>query len=118
MNNLRNSVRLVGRLGTDPEVYNFENGKKKVRFSLATTEAYKDKDGKRVENTQWHNIVAWGAQAAFLEKYVQKGREIAIEGKLIHRSYEDSSGSRKYITEIVVNETLLMGRPANQGATA
>lgn len=118
MNNLRNSVRLVGRLGTDPEVYNFENGKKKVRFSLATSEFYKDSEGKRVENTQWHNIVAWGAQAAFLEKYVHKGKEIAIEGKLIHRNYEDSSGDKKYITEVVVNETLLMGAPKKQGEPA
>lgn len=109
MNNLRNSVRLVGRAGMDPEVMNFENGTKKVKFSLATSEYRKDAKGNKIEDTQWHNIIAWGPLASILEKYLQKGKEVAVEGKLVHRSYETKDGQRKYITEVVANETLFLG---------
>lgn len=110
MTSLRNSVHLIGRLGKDPEVYEFESGKNKARFSLATTDFIYDKDGKRVEDTQWHNVVAWGNLAKIAADYLKKGREIAIEGKLTNRKYEDKNGQHKYFTEIVANEILMLDR--------
>ena len=80
-----------------------------ARFSLATNESYTNKDGEKVKETQWHNLVAWGKQADIIEKYLSKGKEIAIEGKLTSRSYEDKEGAKKYVTEIVVNELLMLG---------
>jgi single-strand DNA-binding protein len=109
MNNLRNSVRLVGRTGMAPETTTFENGSKKIKFSMATTDVYKDASGQKKEDTQWHNVVAWGGLAATMEKYLTKGKEIAIEGKLVHRSYEDSKGQKRYITEIVASEIIFLG---------
>lgn len=108
MNNLRNRVNLIGNLGADPEVKELESGRKFARISLATSESFKNSDGEQVKNTQWHNLVAWGPKATFAEKYLKKGNEIAIEGKLSHRSYDDSAGNKKYITEIVVNEMLML----------
>ncbi|MBK7426339.1 MAG: single-stranded DNA-binding protein [Saprospiraceae bacterium] len=116
MNNLRNSVRLFGKVGMDPEVVTFENGKKKAKLSLATTETYKNQQGEKVRETQWHNLVAWGAQAATIEKFVEKGREIAIEGKLVHRNYEDKTGKKCFITEIVLNEFIFTGSPNKEKA--
>jgi single-strand DNA-binding protein len=109
MNNLRNSVRLIGNLGMDPEVKEVGNNKKIAKFSLATREVYKNEDGEKVTETQWHNIVAWGNQATLAEKYLKKGNEIAIEGKLTGRSYKDKEGVKRYITEIVVHEILMIG---------
>jgi single-strand DNA-binding protein len=109
MNNLRNSVRLIGNLGMDPEVKEVGNNKKIAKFSLATREVYKNEDGEKVTETQWHNLVAWGNQATLAEKYLKKGNEIAIEGKLTSRSYNDKEGVKRYITEIVVNEILMIG---------
>jgi single-strand DNA-binding protein len=110
MNNLRNKVNLIGNLGNNPEVKVFESGKKMVRLSLATSENYKNTNGEKVEETQWHNLVAWGKTADIAEKYLQKGSELAIEGKLTYRSYEDKNGEKKYITEIVVNELMMLGK--------
>lgn len=110
MNTLRNKVQLIGRLGMDPEVKNFDGGKKKVNFSLATNSTYTDKTGDKIEETQWHKIVAWGKSAETLEKFVRKGQEIAIEGKLSNRSWEDKDGNKKYITEIMVQEFLMLGK--------
>ncbi len=109
MNNLRNKVQLIGNIGTEPEIRKLANGKSFARFSLATNESYTNKDGEKVRETQWHNLVAWGKQAEIIEKYLSKGREIAIEGKLTSRSYEDKEGAKKYVTEIVVNELLMLG---------
>lgn len=109
MNSLRNSVRLIGRLGQSPDVKNFTGGKTLAKCSIATTESYKNESGEKVEETQWHNIVAWGKQAQIIEKYVKKGQEVAIEGKLITRTYNDKEGNKRYATEIVVNEVLLLG---------
>ncbi len=106
MNSLRNSVRLIGNLGGTPEVKELAKGKKMAKFSLATTENYKDADGNKVSETQWHNIVAWGRQADFVEKYLDKGNQIAIEGKLLTRNYVDREGNKRYLTEISVNEIL------------
>ncbi|MDA9262014.1 single-stranded DNA-binding protein [Flavobacteriales bacterium] len=109
MNNLRNKVQLIGRLGQSPEVKNLESGKTVANFSLATNDKYKNQKGEWIENTEWHNLVAWGKTAEIIEKYVQKGSEIAIEGKLTNRSWEDKEGNKRYATEVLVNEVLLMG---------
>lgn len=107
MTTLKNSVQLIGRLGNEPQVRSFDSGKKMATFSLATNETYYNNKGERVEDTQWHNIVVWGKKADIVEQYLEKGHEIAIEGKLINRSYE-KEGEKKYITEINVNELLMM----------
>jgi single-strand DNA-binding protein len=109
MNNLRNNVRLIGRLGMNPDVKKLSSGKSLAKCSIATTESYRNEAGERVNETQWHNIIAWGRQAEVMEKYLKKGSEIAIEGKLSSRSYTDKDGNKRYTTEIVVNELLMLG---------
>ncbi len=109
MNTLRNSVRLVGNLGMDPEVKSFDNNRKLAKISIATNETYKNDKGEKITDTQWHSLVAWGSQAKFAEDFLKKGDEIAIEGKLSSRSYVDKDGNKKYTTEIVVNEFLKLG---------
>lgn len=109
MKTLRNSVQLIGRLGKDPEVRTFEKGSKLASFSIATTDAYKNQKGEKVEDTQWHNIVIWGKLAEIAGKYLKKGSEVVVEGKLVHRSYETASGEKKYITEINVNDLVMVG---------
>lgn len=106
---LRNKVQLIGNLGNTPEVKTLESGKKMARFSIATNEDYRTANGEKVTETQWHNIVAWGKVAEIAEKLLSKGREVALEGKLIHRSYTDKEGNKKYITEVQVNELLMLG---------
>lgn len=108
MNALRNKVQLIGNLGNDPELVTLENGTKMTRFSIATHDSYKNAEGEKVEDTQWHQVVAWGKTAEIVEKYVKKGQEIALEGKLIHRSYEDASGEKKYLSEVRCQEVLLL----------
>lgn len=109
MKNLRNSVQLIGRLGKDPEMKTTTSGKTLVTFSLATSDSYRNAQGDKVEDTQWHNIVAWGRTAEIAGEYLKKGQEVALEGKLIHRTYETNSGDKKYITEINLNELLMIG---------
>ena len=104
MNTLRNKVQLIGNLGNDPEIITLESGKKLAKFSIATNESYKNATGEKVTDTQWHNIIAWNKTAEIIEKYVTKGNEIAIEGKLTSRSYETKEGEKKYTTEVVCNE--------------
>ena len=106
---LKNKVQLIGNLGNAPEVKTLESGKKMARFSVATNENYRNAKGEKVTETQWHNLVAWGKVAEIVEKFLTKGKEVAIEGKLINRSYNDKEGNKKYITEIQVNELLLLG---------
>jgi single-strand DNA-binding protein len=118
MSNLKNKVQLIGRLGQSPEVKHLESGKTVANFSLATNEKYKNAKGELMENTEWHNLVAWGKTAEIIEKYVQKGSEIAIEGKLTSRSWEDKDGNKRYTTEVVVNELLLMGKPKGSSNSA
>ena len=108
MKSLRNSVQLIGRLGKDPEVKMFGD-KKKASFSIATSDSYKNAKGEKVEDTQWHNVVIWGKLAGVAEKYLKKGQEVAIEGKLVHRDYETDKGEKRYITEITVNDLVLLG---------
>ncbi|MFT3932241.1 MAG: single-stranded DNA-binding protein [Chitinophagaceae bacterium] len=110
---LKNKVQLIGHVGNAPEVRNTESGKKLARFSVATNEMYRNAKGEKVTETQWHNLVAWGKVAEIAEKFLQKGFEIAVEGKLINRSYTDKEGNKKYISEVQVNEVLLLGaKPA------
>lgn len=109
MNSLRNKVQLIGNLGNDPEIITLESGKKLAKFSLATNENYKDADGQKQTKTDWHNLIMWNKTAEIAEKYLQKGKEIAIEGKLTNRSYETKEGEKRYITEVLVNELLMLG---------
>jgi single-strand DNA-binding protein len=109
MNTLRNKVQLIGNLGNAPEIITLDSGKKLAKFSIATNEVYKNAQGEKVTETQWHNLIAWNKTAEIVEKYVEKGKEIAIEGKLTSRSYDDKDGNKRYVTEIVVNELLLLG---------
>ncbi|MBN2348597.1 MAG: single-stranded DNA-binding protein [Bacteroidales bacterium] len=109
MSNLRNTVQLIGRLGDNPEVKDLNGDKKLVKFSLATNETYTSMEGKKVTNTQWHQLVAWGNTAKIAEKYLKKGKEVAIEGRLNHRNYEDKDGVTRYFTEVVVNEIVMLG---------
>ncbi|MBI1768935.1 MAG: single-stranded DNA-binding protein [Bacteroidetes bacterium] len=108
MKTLRNSVQLIGRLGKDPEVKTFGD-KKKAAFSIATSDSYKNTKGEKVEDTQWHNLVIWGKLADVAEKFLKKGSEVAVEGKLVHRVYETDKGEKRYITEINVNDFVMLG---------
>ncbi len=110
MNNLRNKVQLIGNLGADPEVKEISNGKKMAKFTMATNEAYRNSSGERIQETQWHNLVAWGPRAVFAEKFLGKGKEVALEGKLVHRNYEDKNGVKRYVTEIQVSDFLMLGK--------
>jgi len=110
MNSLRNKVQLIGNLGNDPEVINLESGKTLAKFSVATNESYKNANGEKITDTQWHNVVAWGKTATIAEKYLMKGKEVAIEGKLTSRSYETKEGEKRYVTEVVCNELLMLGK--------
>jgi single-strand DNA-binding protein len=106
---LKNKVQLIGNLGNAPEVKTTESGKKLARFSVATHETYRNAQGEKVTETTWHNLVAWGKVAEIAEKYLTKGKEVAVEGKLINRSYTDKDGNKKYVTEVEVNEILMFG---------
>jgi single-strand DNA-binding protein len=100
--------QFIGNLGNDPEIKKLDGGKTLAKFSMATKETYKDKDGNKVDETTWHNLVAWGKTAEIIEKYLKKGDETAIEGRLCNRSYEDKEGNKRYAHEIVVNELLML----------
>ena len=110
MNNIKNTVQLIGHVGNDPEIKNFEGNRKLANLSIATKETYTNDKGEKVENTEWHRIVAWGKTAEIIEKYVLKGKEIAIQGKLTHRSYDDKNGEKRFITEVLAHEILLLGK--------
>jgi single-strand DNA-binding protein len=109
MSTLRNKVQLIGNLGNNPEIITLESGKKLAKFSIATNETYKNAKGEKVTDTQWHNVIAWEKTAEIAEKYLEKGKEVAIEGKLTSRSYDDKDGVKRYVTEIIVSEMLLLG---------
>ncbi|MFD2551651.1 single-stranded DNA-binding protein [Bizionia sediminis] len=110
MNTLRNQVQLIGRLGQDPEIITFEDGGKIAKFSLATDDSYKDKQGNKIERTYWHSVVVKNGLVKVVENYVTKGKEIAIMGKLTNKSWSDKDGNKRYNTEIVCNELLLLGK--------
>ena len=109
MSLLKNRVQLIGYAGTNPEIKHFEGNKNMAKLSLATLEVYKNAKGEKVNETQWHQLIAFGKVAKIFEKYISKGKEIAIQGRLVYRSYEDKNGDKKYITEIEVKEVLLLG---------
>ena len=109
MNGLKNKVQLIGNLGMDPEIKILEGEKKLAKMSIATNNSYKNAQGELVKETQWHNLIAWGKTAEIFEKHIKKGREIAIEGKLINRNFIDKEGLKRYVTEIQVNEVLILG---------
>jgi len=110
MNAMKNRVQLIGNAGSDPEVKTLENGRKLAYLSIATNESYKNDKGEKVEQTEWHRVTAWGKTAEIIEKYVVKGKEVAVEGKLTHRSYDDKNGEKRYVTEVVINEILLLSK--------
>ncbi len=105
---LRNKVTLIGRTGKEVETINFENGTL-AKVSLATSDHYTNGKGEKVEETQWHNLVAYGKTAEIMQKYVEKGNEIAVEGKIVYRNYDDKEGQKRYITEIKVEELVMLG---------
>ena len=109
MSALRNKVQLIGNLGNDPEIINLESGKTLAKFSVATNENYKNAQGEKVTDTQWHNVIAWGKTADIVEKYLTKGKEVAVEGKLTTRSWDDKDGNKRFTTEVVCNELLMLG---------
>jgi single-strand DNA-binding protein len=110
MNAMKNKVQLIGHVGNDPEVKALDGGKKLANLTIATNDYYINDKGDKVEQTEWHRVTAWGKVAEIIEKYVTKGKEVAIEGKLTHRSYDDKEGNKRYITEVVVNDILLLGK--------
>lgn len=110
MNAIKNKVQLIGHLGGDPEVKVLESGKKMARFRVATNETYRTAAGEKKTETQWHTLVAWGKVAEVAEKILKKGAEVAIEGKLVSRTYTDKEGVKKYITEVQVSEVLLLDK--------
>ena len=107
---MKNSVQLIGHVGQEPEIKTLETGRKLANITIATNEVYYKENGDKVEKTEWHRVTAWGKTAEIIEKYVTKGKEIAVEGKLTHRSYDDKDGNKRYITEVVANEILLLSK--------
>lgn len=114
MNTLRNRVQLIGNLGQDPEMKTLESGKKVAHFTLATNDDFKNGDGQKVSETTWHNIVAWNSLAEIAGKYLKKGQQVAVEGRIVYRNYEDKKGVTKYITEIVLNEMMMLKSPKDK----
>ncbi|MCX6321031.1 MAG: single-stranded DNA-binding protein [Bacteroidia bacterium] len=115
MNSLKNRVTLIGNLGQDPETKTTETGKKVTHFTLATDDGYKNSDGQKVNETTWHNIVAWNGLADIAGKYLKKGRQVAVEGRIVYRTYEDKKGATKNITEIVLNDLILLRSGKDKG---
>ena len=111
---LKNKVQLIGNLGQNPEIRTLDGGKKMAKFNIATNESYRNSNGEKVTETQWHSLVAWGKLAEIIEKYIMKGSEVAVEGKLTYRNYNDKDGNKKYFTEIQVNELLMLGEKSSK----
>ncbi|MBN9352346.1 MAG: single-stranded DNA-binding protein [Chitinophagaceae bacterium] len=110
MNALKNKVQLIGNIGKTPEIRTTGTGKKMAKFSLATNETYRNASGEKITETQWHNIIAWGKIAEIAEQMLDKGKEVAIEGKLVNNVYTDKNGVKKYFTQVQANQLLLVGR--------
>lgn len=108
MTNLNNKVMLIGNLGKDPELKELEKGRRVAKFPLATTETYKNDAGERISETSWHSLVAWNGLASIAEKYLTKGKEVAVEGRLVYRNFEDKDGVKKYVTEIILSQIQLL----------
>lgn len=118
MTTIRNTVTLVGHLGRDPEMRTFENGRKLVRFSLATNEMWRNEKGETMKETQWHNIVGWGKTAELMQERLVKGKEVIVKGKLTYNNYTDKNGVNRVNPEVVVSEFLLVSNPAPVAAPA
>ena len=116
MNTLRNTVSLIGNLGKDPVITQFGKDNSVARFSVATNESYKDKNGEWVTNTTWHNIVAWGKTAELCGQLLSKGSEVALEGKLVTNSYETKEGEKRFNTEISLREFIVINRNQDQNS--
>ncbi|MDF1699443.1 MAG: single-stranded DNA-binding protein [Saprospiraceae bacterium] len=114
MNNLKNSVQLIGNLGKDVDLREVSSGSKVARFTLATNDYYKNNKGEVIKETQWHSIVAWGKTAELMAKVLKKGNNVVLHGKLVHRTYEDKEGNIKYTSEVKVNEFINMTRPEKE----
>ena len=109
MNSLRNRVQLIGHLGHDPEMKTIENGKKVARFTLATDESYKNSEGQKIKETTWHNLIAWNGLADVADRFLKKGKQVAVEGRIVYRTFEDKKGVTKNMTEIVLDDLVLLG---------
>ena len=118
MNTLKNKVQLIGNLGFDPEVREIAKGRKVARISVATNDSYRNASGERVTDTQWHTVVAWGQTAEMVERLLRKGSPVMLEGRLVHRSYEAKDGSKRYITEVVMNNFQLLPGQRDEAAAA
>ncbi len=117
-NTLKNSVHLIGNVGKEVEIINFETGNKKTSFSLATSDYYTNNQGEKVKQTEWHNLIAWGKSAEIMAKILRKGDEVAIQGKLTSRSYTDKNDVTRYVTEIVVNEFIKLSKNDKNNAVS
>ncbi|QTN40032.1 single-stranded DNA-binding protein [Cryomorphaceae bacterium] len=115
MSSIRNRIQLIGNLGADPEIKEMESGRKLAKFSVATNEIYRNQEGDLVTETQWHRLIAWGRTAELAEEFLKKGSEVAVDGKIQTRSYTDSEGEQKFLTEVVVNELLMTGAKKKAG---
>ena len=104
---MKNRVQLIGHVGQDPEIKQLENGRV-ANFTIATNDSYTNAKGEKVEQTEWHRISAWGKTVDIIEQLLKKGSHVAIEGKLTHRSYDDKDGNKRYITEVVANELVML----------
>ena len=111
---LKNKVQLIGNLGQNPEIKTLDGGKKLARFNIATNESYRNASGEKIIETQWHNLVAFGKLAEIVERYMIKGSEVVVEGKLTYRTYNDKEGNKRYFTEIQVNELLMLGEKSSK----
>jgi single-strand DNA-binding protein len=110
MNAMKNRVQLIGHVGNDPEIKTLDGGRKVANLNIATNDSYKNDKGEKVEKTEWHPLVAWGKTAEIIEQFVTKGKQIAIDGKLTHRSYDDKNGEKRFVTEVVVSEVHFFGK--------
>lgn len=108
--NLKNAVTLIGHLGKDPDFMKLENGRALARFSIATNESYRNQNGDRVTRTEWHNCVAWGPKAEIINNLFRKGKQVALRGKLTHRSYDDKEGIRRYVSEVQIEEFEILSK--------
>jgi single-strand DNA-binding protein len=116
MNSLKNKVILVGRLGQNPETKTIEGNKKVTHFTLATDDSYKNADGQKISEATWHNITAWNGLADVADRFLKKGVQVAVEGRIVYRSYEDKKGITKNVTEIVLNDLVLLGSGKGKGS--
>ena len=107
-------LQLIGHIGQDLEAKSFDSGMTLAKAPLATNEYYRNSQGEKIQDTQWHNIIAWGKTAELMQQMVKKGDELAVKGKLMHRKYEDAEGQTKYITEVVINEFIKLGAKGKQ----